>query len=252
MTAQKLDALFTPRAIAMIGASRTPGSVGAVVTRNLLDGGYKGPIRLVNPHAETLDGVACYASVADLPEPPDLAVIATPAETVPGLIAQLGARGCRAAVVISAGFEGAGRPAELKQAMLAAAAPSRLRIVGPNCLGVLSPAAGINASFAHLAPPVGGVALVAQSGAVAAAAMDWAPSAGVGFSRVVTVGDCADVDVADLLDLLAADDETKAILLYLEGVADGPAFLAAARRAEPLEARGGADRLLGLPLVRGS
>ena len=231
MTAQKLDALFTPRAIAMIGASRTPGSVGAVVTRNLLDGGYKGPIRLVNPHAETLDGVACYASVADLPEPPDLAVIATPAETVPGLIAQLGARGCRAAVVISAGFEGAGRPAELKQAMLAAAAPSRLRIVGPNCLGVLSPAAGINASFAHLAPPVGGVALVAQSGAVAAAAMDWAPSAGVGFSRVVTVGDCADVDVADLLDLLAADDETKAILLYLEGVADGPAFLAAARRA---------------------
>jgi acetyltransferase len=231
MSAHNLDALFAPRAIALIGASHTAGSVGEVVTRNLLHGGFKGPIGLVNPHAETLDGARCYPDIATLPDVPDLAVVATPAETLPGVIAQLGARGCRAAVVISAGLEGPGRPAELTLAMLAAAGQHRLRILGPNCLGLLSPAAGVNASFAQRLPPAGHIALVAQSGAVAAAAMDWARSAGVGFSHVVTVGDCADIDVADVLDHLADDDQTHAILVYLEGVADGRKFMAAARRA---------------------
>ncbi|HZZ30619.1 MAG TPA: CoA-binding protein, partial [Phenylobacterium sp.] len=111
MSAHNLDALFAPRAIALIGASHTAGSVGEVVTRNLLQGGFKGSIGLVNPHAEALDGAPCYPDIAALPDVPDLAVVATPAETVPGVIAQLGARGCRAAVVISAGLEGPGRPA---------------------------------------------------------------------------------------------------------------------------------------------
>jgi acetyltransferase len=137
--------------------------------------------------------------------------------------------------VISAGFEGSGRAAELKQAMLDAARPHLLRIVGPNCLGVLSPGVGLNASFAARMPPAGRVALVAQSGAVAAAAMDWAPEHGVGFSHVLTVGDCADVDVGDLLDYLALDRGTDAVLLYLEGVVDARKFMSAARIAARLK-----------------
>lgn len=231
MTTRNLDALFAPAAIAMIGARRKAGSVGAVVTRNLMQAGFSGPIRLVNPHDGEIEGERVYPRVDLLPETPDLAVVATPAETVPGLIAELGAHGCRAAVVISAGFEGGGRAAELKQAVLEAARPHLLRIVGPNCLGVLSPATGVNASFASAMPPAGRVALVAQSGAIAAAAMDSAAELGLGFSHVVTVGDCADVDVGDLLDWLALDRATDAVLLYVEGVGDARKFMSAARAA---------------------
>ena len=235
MTTRNLDALFAPAAIAMIGASRKPGSVGAVVTRNLMQAGFSGAIRLVNPHGGEIEGQPVYSSMDLLPETPDLAVIATPAETVPGVIADLGAHGCRAAVVISAGFEGVGRAAALKRAVLEAARPHLLRIVGPNCLGVLSPATGVNASFASAMPPAGRVALVAQSGAIAAAAMDSAAELGLGFSHVVTVGDCADVDVGDVLDWLALDRATDAVLLYLEGVGDARKFMSAARAAARLK-----------------
>jgi acetyltransferase len=231
MTTRNLDALFAPRSVALVGASARPGSVGEVLVRNLLEGGFKGHVHLVDAHTATTQDRPILASVSDLPEAPDLAILATPAETVPGLIAELGSRGCRAAVVISAGFEGTGRPAELKQAMLDAARPHLLRIVGPNCLGVAMPNLGLNASFAAAMPPAGGVALISQSGAVAAAAMDWAPAHGVGFSHVLTVGDCADVDVADLLDQLSAQPDVRAILVYLEGVADGRKFMSAGRRA---------------------
>lgn len=223
-----LDAVLAPRSIALIGANPRPGSVGAVVTRNLMTGGFAGRIMLVDPKADALDE-ARVRRIRDLPETPDLAVIATPAAAVPGVIADLGEAGCRAAIVITAGFEGPGAPTELRQAMLDAARPHGLRIVGPNCLGLLSPATGVNASFAVAMPPEGRVALVAQSGAVAAAAMSWAPALGLGFSHVVTVGDCADVDVADLVERLAEDAATDAILIYLEGLSEGPRFLAAAR-----------------------
>jgi acetyltransferase len=231
MTTRNLDALFAPAAIAMIGANRKPRSVGAVVTRNLMQAGFSGPIRLVNPHGGEIEGQPVYSSLDLLPETPDLAVIATPAETVPGVIADLGMHGCRAAVVISAGFEGGGRAANLKKTLLEAARPHLLRIVGPNCLGVLSPATRVNASFASGMPPAGQVALVAQSGAIAAAAMDSAAELGLGFSHVVTVGDCADVDVGDVLDWLALDRATHAVLLYLEGVGDARKFMSAARAA---------------------
>lgn len=200
MTTRNLDALFEPRSIALIGASAREGSVGQVLTRNLAEAGFEGPLMLVNPRGGELAGRPVFPDVAALPEAPDLAVIATPAETVPGLVAELGARGCRAAIVISAGFEAPGREAELKQAVLDAARPHLLRIVGPNCLGFLSPKRKINASFAHRMADQGSIALVAQSGAIAAAALDWAPAHGVGFSHIVTVGDSADVDVGDLLD----------------------------------------------------
>ena len=236
MTTRNLDALFHPTAIALIGASNRPGSVGRVLARNLLESGFAGPVMPVNPHATAVRSALAYPSVEALPQVADLAVIATPAASVPGLIDQLGARGCRAAVVISAGFEGEAR-APLRQAVLDAARPHLLRVVGPNCLGVISPALGVNASFAHLTPGAGGLALISQSGAIAAAALDWAHSRGLGFSQIVTLGDALDVDVGDLLDYLAQDDATKAILVYIESLTDARKFISAGRiaaRAKPV------------------
>ena len=229
MTTRNLDALFEPRAIALVGASNTPHTVGAVLARNLLESGFKGPVLAVNPHEQAIRSTLSYTSVADLPITPDLAVIATPAPGVPQIIADLGARGCRAAVVISAGF--AAGEGGLRQQLLQVARPHLLRIVGPNCLGFISPKRGINASFVHLTPAAGGIALVAQSGAVTAAALDWANSRGFGFSHVVTIGDAADVDFGDLLDYLALDPETKAILLYVESITDARKFMTAGRIA---------------------
>ena len=226
MTTRNLDALFAPRAIALIGASNEPGSVGQVLARNLLGAGFAGPILPVNPHEPAIRSALAWRSVADLPLVPDLAVIATPPATVPGLVAELAACGCRAAVVITAGLD-----ATLRQAMLDAARPSLMRIVGPNCLGFISPARGINASFAHLTPAAGGLALVAQSGAIATAALDWAHARQVGFSHVVTLGDAADVDFGDLLDHLALDTGTAAILLYVESIRDARKFMTAGRIA---------------------
>src|SRR3974390_2959055 len=179
MTIRNLDALFAPRAIALIGASNAPGSVGAVLARNLTESGVKGRVLAVNPHEAAIRSALAYHSVADLLVAPDLAVIATPPPTVPGLISELGRRGCRAAVVITAGFgEAGGAGADLRRQMLEAARPTLLRIVGPNCLGVLSPGDGVNASFAQLTPKAGSLALVAQSGAITTAALDWADARG--------------------------------------------------------------------------
>ena len=157
MTIRNLDALFKPRSIALIGGSRRAGSLGAVLARNLFKGGFDGPILPVHPRHQSLEGVLAYPSVAALPLAPDLAVIATPPETVPQLVAELGARGTRAAVIITAGFsgDGNGEGSSLRQKLLEAAQPHLLRIVGPNCLGLLLPRQGINASFSHLAPPPG-------------------------------------------------------------------------------------------------
>lgn len=232
MSIRNLDILFAPRSIALIGASDRAGSVGDVLAGNLLAGGFKGELLFVSPKGRPVRGQPVFATVAALPHAPDLAVIATPAATVPGLIAELGAKGCRAAVVISAGFEGDDPDsAQRRQAMLDAAKPYTLRIVGPNCLGLLSPTHGVNASFARGTPPAGSVALVAQSGAVAAAALDWAPAHGLGFSHVVTLGDSLDVDVGDVLDFLGRDPATRAILVYVESLTHAAKFMRAAREA---------------------
>ena len=239
MTTRNLDALFAPKAIALIGASNQPNSVGSVLARNLFEAGFKGPILAVTPHEHVIRSTLNYRSVAELPTVPDLAVIATPPPSVPGIIADLGARGCRAAVVVTAGF-GEGNRAEgetLRAQMLEAAEPHLLRIIGPNCLGFISPKAGINASFAHLTPPAGDLAFVTQSGAIALAVLDWASAHGAGFSHVISLGDMADVDFGDLLDYLALDRGTRAILLYAESVTDARKFMAAGRlasRAKPV------------------
>lgn len=241
MTIRNLDALFEPRTIALIGASNSPGSVGQVLARNLLGGGYEGSVFPVNPHEADICGIRCYARIADLPLVPDLAVVATPPATLPDIIAELGARGCRAAVVITAGFDPA-----LRDKMLAAGRPHVMRIVGPNCLGFLSPVSGINASFAHLTPQRGRLAFLTQSGAIATSMIDWAVGRNIGFSHIVSLGDMSDIDFGDLLDFLALDADTGAILIYAEGITQARKFLSAGRiasRAKPvIVVKGGRSR----------
>lgn len=231
MSIRNFDALFDPGAIAVIGASNTPGSVGAVLAENLYGAGFKGPIMAVNPHAAAIRSVLSYHSVAELPVTPDLAVLATPAASVPGLIADLGQRGCRAAIVISTGFGEPGQAPGLRQQLLDAARPHLLRLVGPNCLGFISPQRRINASFAHLSPQPGNIALVSQSGGIIAALLDWADQRGIGFSHIVSLGDMSDIDVGDMLDYLCSDATTRSILLYVENVTNARKFMSAARAA---------------------
>lgn len=235
MTIRNFDALFTPGSIALLGASDRPGSVGAVIARNLASAGYAGDLWFVNPRPQMVEGRQVLPSVETLPASPDLAVIATPAEEIPALITALGKKGCRAAVVISAA------PREQadswRSAVLTAAQPHLLRVLGPNCIGFQSPAAHINASFAHLLPKPGRIALVSQSGAVLAAMLDWAASADIGFSHVLSLGDMADIDFGDVLDFLALDSATNAVLLYMENVTHARKFMSAARiaaRAKPV------------------
>lgn len=234
MTTRNFDALFEPEAIALIGASNRAGSVGAVLARNLRDGSFAGPLFMVNPRGDEILGQRSYASIAALPRAPDLAVIATPPETVPGIVRELGARGCRAAVVITAGLT---RANGLRQQVLDAAKPHLMRIIGPNCLGFLSPHIGLNASFAHLQAERGNIAFLTQSGAIATSILDWAKARGIGFSHIVSLGDMADVDFGDLLDFLALDPKTRAILLYVENVTQARKFMSAGRiaaRAKPV------------------
>lgn len=226
MTVRNLDSLFAPESVAFVGASPEPGSIGRIVTSNLRNGGFAGDVFLVNPKHAAIDGAVCHPTIAALPHAPDLAVIATPPATIPSIIAELGAKGTRAAIVISAGLD-----AGLRQKALEAARPTCLRIVGPNCIGVQLPRLGLDASFAHMMPREGDLAFLSQSGALVTAVIDWAHARGIGFSKVVSMGDMADVDFGDLLDYLAGDPETKAVLLYVEQITHAPKFLSAARRA---------------------
>jgi acetyltransferase len=200
--------------------------VGATVWRNLREGGFAGPRWAVNLKHDVLDGEPVFRSVADLPGVPELAVICTPPATVPGLIDHLGARGTRAAIVLTAGLDAA-----QKQAMLDHARKHLLRILGPNCLGLLSPHAGLNASFAHANIAKDGLAFVSQSGALVTAMLDWANGRGIGFSHFVSLGEHADVDFGDMLDWLASDARTRAILLYIESIESPRKFMSAARAA---------------------
>jgi acetyltransferase len=228
VTVRNLDSLFAPRSVAVIGASNRERSVGAVVTRNLLRGGFAGPVMPVNPKHRAVAGVLAYPDVASLPVTPDLAVIATPPAPIPGLIEALGARGTRAAVVLTALPHGA---AGIEKAMLEAAGRHLLRILGPNCLGLMVPGIGLDASFAHVQAIPGRLSFVSQSGAFCTAVLDWARSRGIGFSHFVSLGNSADVDVGDVLDYLGGDPSTQAILLYLEAIDEARKFMSAGRAA---------------------
>ena len=232
MSIRNLDKMFRPRSIAVIGASARPKSVGAALMTNLMNGGFDGPIMPVNPKATALHGIMTYKDVASLPLMPDLAVIATPPDTIPGLVDELGRRGTRAAVILTAGFaEGEAAAGKARSAqMLAAARPYLMRIVGPNCLGIAVPGVGLNATFAPAALLPGNIAFLTQSGAMATTVLDWALPRGIGFSAIVSMGDMSDVDFGDLLDYFALDEATHAILIYAEGITQARKFMSAARR----------------------
>lgn len=233
MSTRNLDKMFRPQSIAVIGASDKPNSVGSALMTNLLRGGFGGPIIPVNPRASAVHGIMAFKDVASLPVVPDLAVIATPPDTIPSLIAELGKRGTRAAVILTAGFaEGEGAAGKERSAqMLAAARPYLLRVVGPNCLGIAVPGIGLNATFAPAAPLPGNIAFLTQSGAMATTVLDWAQPRGVGFSAIVSMGDMSDADFGDLLDYFVLDEATHAILIYAEGITHARKFMSAARRA---------------------
>jgi len=237
MTIRNLDIMFNPSAVVLVGASQKPGSIGAVIARNMVSAGFKGDIFPVNSKYKTIEGLPSYPDLDSLPRIPDLAVIATPPDTVPQLIEKLGKLGTRSAVVITAGFREGGneKGRELCAQMLQAARPHLLRIVGPNCLGIMVPGVGLNASFGHVQPFRGNIAFVAQSGAVQTSVLDWATSKGIGFSHFVSVGNMSDVDFGDMLDYLAADFTAKAILLYIETITHVRKFMSAGRAASRMK-----------------
>ncbi len=233
MSIRNLDKMFRPRSIAVIGGSDRPQSVGSALMSNLLRAGFSGPILPVNLNATAVHGIMAYKDAASLPITPDLAIIATPPDTVPALVAELGSRGTRAAVVLTAGFaEGEAAVGKQRAAqLLTAARPHLLRVVGPNCLGIAVPGIGLNATFAPAALLPGNIAFLTQSGAMATTVLDWALPRGIGFSAIVSMGDMADVDFGDLLDYFAVDEATHAILIYAEGITEARKFMSAARRA---------------------
>jgi acetyltransferase len=233
MTIRNLNHLFRPKSVALVGASAKPHSVGATVLTNLLQGGFSGAIMAVNPKYKTLDDLPVYPNVKALPTTPDLAVICTPPATIPRLIAELGERGVKAAIVLTAGLNQIvdRHGVSIKSAMLDAARPHLLRILGPNCVGLLVPVIGLNASFAHTNALPGKLAFVSQSGALTTAVLDWANSKNIGFSHFISLGDSADVDFGDVLDYLGSDPDTGAILLYVESIRAARKFMSAARAA---------------------
>ncbi len=236
MGAHTLAQLFNPQGVAVFGASERAGAVGTTVLANLIAAGFKGVIAPINPKYAHIQGLPCWADLTQI-EPGlarklDLAVIATPAATVPNILRQCGEAGLKGAVILSAGFAEAGAAGQtLQRELLDIAQHYSMRLIGPNCLGLMRPSIGLNATFSHNQASQGQLALVSQSGALVTAVLDWAQAHGVGFSAIVSTGDAADVDFGDVLDYLALDPQTKGILLYVEGVHHARGFLSGLRAA---------------------
>jgi acetyltransferase len=227
---QALDVFFEPTRVAVIGATETPGSVGRTIVQNLIGSPFGGTVFPVNPKRPSVLGIKSYPSIAAVPEKVDLAVIVTPAPTVPGVIAECTAAGVEGAIIISAGFKETGKAgADLEHDILKKARAGRMRLIGPNCLGVMRPPSGFNATFANGIAAPGSVAFISQSGALCTAILDWSRREQVGFSAFISVGSMLDVGWGDLIDYLGDDPQTKAILIYMESVGDARAFLSAAR-----------------------
>ena len=232
MTIRNLERAVHPKSVAVIGASTREGSLGQVVMNNIIAAGFEGEVWPVNPKHREVAGRRCYSNACELPGVPDLGVIVTPPTAVPGVIGELIEKGTCAAVVITGGLT---RENGLRQAILDAARPTLFRIIGPNSLGLMIPPLKLNAGFAHLAAKTGNIALLSQSGAIATSLIDWAADNDVGFSHIVSLGDMADVDVGDWLDLLAGERKTRAIVMYLETIPNARKFMSAARAAARLK-----------------
>ncbi|MGA9736290.1 MAG: bifunctional acetate--CoA ligase family protein/GNAT family N-acetyltransferase [Candidatus Sulfotelmatobacter sp.] len=225
-----LDAMFSPASVAVIGATSRPGTVGRTVLENLLRDTFRGKVYPVNPMHDEVLGHKAYKSIRDIPQPVDLAVVATPAITVSPIIAECIAAGVKSAVVISAGFKERGAEgAALEQQIKEQLKRSSLRLIGPNCLGIMNPTIGLNATFAKDPPQAASVAFLSQSGALLSAILDWSHREQVGFSAIVSTGSMLDVGWGDLIYYFGDDPHTKSILLYMESVGDARSFLSAAR-----------------------
>jgi acetyl-CoA synthetase (ADP-forming)/acetyltransferase len=244
MSVRNVESLFEPSSVAILGASQRPDRMGTQVMNNMAESGFAGAIWPVNPKYDQLLGIPCYAKISALPRVPDLAIICTPPDTIPGLIADLGKRGTRGAIVLTPVSD------SVRHALLKAARPYLMRILGPGGIGLVAPLAGLNASVAHVGAKPGKLAFISQSATVMTAVLDWARRQGIGFSRVVSLVEGGDIDLGDMLDFLAADDDTNAILMHIETVSCARKFMSAARLAARgkqvvvLKAgRGGDDRV---------
>jgi acetyl coenzyme A synthetase (ADP forming)-like protein len=225
-----IDAFFRPRSVAVVGATDTPASVGQSLWANLTGAGFAGSTYAVNPHRSEVGGQKSYGCLAEIPGPVDLVLIATPAPTVPAIVQEAVAKKAKAAVILSGGFREVGESGrELERRIQQAVGGSGLRLLGPNCLGLMNPYHGLNATFAQGMARAGGVAFVSQSGALCTAVLDWSLRANVGFSTFVSAGSMLDAGWGDLIDYLGDDPHTRAILLYIESIQDPGEFLSAAR-----------------------
>lgn len=232
MSKHYLNPLFIPSSVAVFGASDRPDSVGQIVFQNMLGSGFQGSLYPVNPKHPEVQGKRAYASIAEINEPVELAVIATPPQTVVGIIERCGIHGVKAAIIITAGFGETGYGgAALERELLETARRYGIRLVGPNCLGIMRPAIGLNATFNRGGANSGNIAFVSQSGALCTAILDWAQSNDVGFSSIVSMGSSIDVDFGEILDYLVSDASTHSILMYIEGIRNARSFMSALRAA---------------------
>jgi len=231
MPIKKLDSIFRPKRIALIGVSGNPDSVGGITLKNLVSGGFQGVIYPINPKHEAVMGIPCYPDVKNLPKTPDLAVIMTEAATVPGIIQRCGEAGINGIIIMSAGFKESGEKGKLLEEKVKeqAAQFPEMRVIGPNCLGVIVPRMNLNISFANGMPKKGHVAFISQSGALCTTVLDWANQAKIGFSYFVSIGNAMDVTFGDLIDYLGKDTSTKSIILYMESLVNARGFMSAAR-----------------------
>ncbi|MCZ4305784.1 bifunctional acetate--CoA ligase family protein/GNAT family N-acetyltransferase [Zoogloeaceae bacterium G21618-S1] len=227
-----LTPLFEPKSVGVIGASEREAAIGGVLIRNMLDAGFKGKIFAINPKHDKVHGVKCYKSVEDVPLRLDMVVIATAAQKVPAIIDSCGRAGVKAAIVLSAGFSETGpRGAALERSVMDTARRHKIRLLGPNCLGIMRPDLGLNATFAHGRALPGSIGLISQSGALCTAILDWARPNNVGFSAVVSLGSSRDVDFGEALEFMISDPRTESIFLYVEGLRDARRFMSALRGA---------------------
>jgi acetyltransferase len=227
---QPLRSLFAPKTVAVIGATDKPGSVGRTLLWNLVSNRFGGTVFPVNPKHHSIMGIVAYPQLADIPEPIDLAIIATPAPTVPNLVRECVAAGVKSAIIVSAGFKEIGaKGIELEQQIVREASQGRLRIIGPNCLGVMNPHTGLNATFAGTMARPGNVGFISQSGALCTSILDWSFRENVGFSAFISIGSMLDIGWGDLIYYLGDDPNTQSIVIYMESIGDARSFLSAAR-----------------------
>jgi acetyltransferase len=226
-----LESFFNPQSIAIVGASRQKSKVGYEILANIVKAGYKGGIFPVNPNTDTIEGLKCYPDLESIPDTPDLVIIIVPAKIVPPVMQQCAKVGVKAVIIITAGFREVGEEGRaLEKQVVQIAKQAGIRVIGPNCLGLIVPANKLNASFGGDLPAAGAIAYLSQSGALLAAILDTANAAGIGFSKLVSIGNKADIDELDIIKALAADKDTKVIAGYLESIADGDEFVRQAER----------------------